>query len=50
MIFLNFRLDLKDGAVKNVCGGERDPTNLFAYGDQVAFNNSMQFFECYKQI
>ena len=27
------RLDLKDGAVKNVCGGERDPTNLFAYGD-----------------
>lgn len=28
------RLDLKDGAVKNVCGGERDPTNLFAFGDQ----------------
>lgn len=27
------RIDLKDGAVKNVCGGERDPTNLFAYGD-----------------
>jgi hypothetical protein len=27
------RLDLKDGSVKNVCGSERDPTNLFAYGD-----------------
>jgi len=27
------RIDLKDGSVKNVCGGERDPTNLFAYGD-----------------
>jgi hypothetical protein len=27
------RLDLKEGSVKNVCGGERDPTNLFAYGD-----------------
>ena len=23
----------QDGSVKNVCGGERDPTNLFAYGD-----------------
>ena len=28
------RLDLKDGAVKNVCGGERDPTNLFGFGDK----------------
>jgi len=27
------KIDLKDGAVKNVCGGERDPTNLFGYGD-----------------
>jgi len=27
------RMDLKDGSVKNVCGGERDPCNLFAYGD-----------------
>jgi len=27
------RLDLKDGGVKNVCGGARDPTDLFAYGD-----------------
>jgi hypothetical protein len=27
------RLDLREGSVKNVCGGERDPTNLFAYGD-----------------
>ena len=26
-------LKTQDGAVKNVCGGERDPTNLFAYGD-----------------
>ena len=27
------RISLKDGAVTNVAGGERDPTNLFAYGD-----------------
>eukprot|EP00096_Caligus_rogercresseyi_P010906 TRINITY_DN4113_c0_g1_i1.p1 TRINITY_DN4113_c0_g1~~TRINITY_DN4113_c0_g1_i1.p1 ORF type:complete len:658 (-),score=157.15 TRINITY_DN4113_c0_g1_i1:77-2050(-) len=27
------RLNLKDGSVRNVCGGERDPTNLFAFGD-----------------
>eukprot|EP00088_Acartia_fossae_P035589 TRINITY_DN3669_c0_g1_i3.p1 TRINITY_DN3669_c0_g1~~TRINITY_DN3669_c0_g1_i3.p1 ORF type:complete len:691 (+),score=87.46 TRINITY_DN3669_c0_g1_i3:231-2303(+) len=27
------RIDLKDGCVKNVCGGERDPLNLFGYGD-----------------
>ncbi|XP_040572395.1 NHL repeat-containing protein 2 [Lepeophtheirus salmonis] len=27
------RLNLKDGSVKNVSGGERDPTNLFAFGD-----------------
>ena len=26
-------LNLKDGSVKNVCGGSRDPTDLFAYGD-----------------
>ncbi|XP_035997719.1 NHL repeat-containing protein 2 [Fundulus heteroclitus] len=26
-------LALKDGAVKNVVGGERDPLNLFAFGD-----------------
>ncbi|XP_022342770.2 NHL repeat-containing protein 2-like isoform X1 [Crassostrea virginica] len=25
---------LKDGAVKHVAGGERDPMNLFAYGDK----------------
>ena len=28
------RVSLGDGAVTNVAGGERDPTNLFAYGDQ----------------
>jgi len=27
------KINRKDGAVKNLCGGERDPTNLFAYGD-----------------
>jgi len=27
------KISRKDGAVKNLCGGERDPTNLFAYGD-----------------
>ena len=27
------RVDRKDGAVKGLCGGEIDPTNLFAYGD-----------------
>jgi len=27
------KISRKDGAVKNFCGGERDPTNLFAYGD-----------------
>ena len=27
------RISLQDGAVTNVAGGERDPTNLFAYGD-----------------
>jgi len=27
------KVNRKDGAVKNLCGGERDPTNLFAYGD-----------------
>ena len=27
------RISIKDGAVTNVAGGERDPTNLFAYGD-----------------
>ena len=27
------RISLKDGAVTNLAGGERDPTNLFAYGD-----------------
>ncbi len=27
------KLCLADGAVKNVCGGDRDPTNLFAFGD-----------------
>merc|ERR1712098_577027 len=26
------KVSLKDGAVTNVAGGERDPTNLFAYG------------------
>ncbi|XP_012670004.2 NHL repeat-containing protein 2 isoform X2 [Clupea harengus] len=26
-------LALKDGAVKNIAGGERDPMNLFAFGD-----------------
>uniref|UniRef100_A0A4W3I3Q4 NHL repeat-containing protein 2 n=1 Tax=Callorhinchus milii TaxID=7868 RepID=A0A4W3I3Q4_CALMI len=26
-------VSLKDGAVKNVVGGERDPLNLFAFGD-----------------
>ncbi|ESO93122.1 hypothetical protein LOTGIDRAFT_119776 [Lottia gigantea] len=26
-------ISLKDGAVKGLVGGERDPTNLFAYGD-----------------
>ncbi|CAN2389265.1 NHL repeat-containing protein 2 [Pristimantis euphronides] len=26
-------VSLKDGAVKHVVGGERDPTNLFAFGD-----------------
>ena len=40
-IFFNFstqttffrKVSLKDGAVTNVAGGERDPTNLFSYGD-----------------
>ena len=27
------KVDRNYGAVKNLCGGERDPTNLFAYGD-----------------
>ncbi|XP_023336064.1 NHL repeat-containing protein 2 isoform X2 [Eurytemora carolleeae] len=27
------RMDLKDGCVKNVVGGERDPMNLFGFGD-----------------
>ncbi|XP_048746325.2 NHL repeat-containing protein 2-like isoform X2 [Ostrea edulis] len=27
-------VSLKDGAVKHVVGGERDPMNLFAYGDK----------------
>jgi len=27
------KVSLKDGAVTNVAGGERDPTNLFSYGD-----------------
>jgi len=27
------KVSRKDGAVKNLCGGEVDPTNLFAYGD-----------------
>lgn len=27
-------LCLKTGAVKNVCGGSRDPTDLFAFGDK----------------
>ena len=26
-------MDLKDGCVKNVVGGERDPMNLFGFGD-----------------
>ncbi|XP_077114064.1 NHL repeat-containing protein 2 isoform X1 [Ranitomeya variabilis] len=26
-------VSLKDGAVKHIVGGERDPTNLFAFGD-----------------
>ena len=27
------RISIKDGTVTNVAGGEKDPTNLFAYGD-----------------
>eukprot|EP00095_Tigriopus_kingsejongensis_P000323 snap_masked-scaffold292_size219010-processed-gene-1.16 protein:Tk00323 transcript:snap_masked-scaffold292_size219010-processed-gene-1.16-mRNA-1 annotation:"nhl repeat-containing protein 2" len=27
-------LDVKTGTVKNVCGGSRDPSDLFAFGDQ----------------
>jgi len=26
------KVSRRDGGVKNLCGGERDPTNLFAYG------------------
>ncbi|XP_018497756.2 NHL repeat-containing protein 2 [Galendromus occidentalis] len=27
-------MDMQSGAIKNICGGDLDPTNLFAFGDQ----------------
>lgn len=37
-------ISLKDGAVKHLVGGERDPTNLFAFGDAdgVGINAKLQ--------
>ncbi|XP_062598938.1 NHL repeat-containing protein 2-like [Saccostrea cucullata] len=37
-------VSLKDGAVKHIVGGERDPMNLFAYGDQdgIGFDVKLQ--------